>query len=611
MPGFGVRAARLTDIIVVTTTIQAAIDAAEDGDTISIPAAFYFETLTVDKSLTLAALAGPGGNMATIQPAGNNRIITVQPGHDLVLKDLRLLNGFYGGPGTNEGGAVYIQDGTLTIDNCLIHSNSGNYGGAIRQAGTGEVIVQNGSEIYWNHALVDGGGIAADGSLSLNDFTLWANQADRHGGGASVLGDQFTALRGTVNGNVASQNGGGVNASKSVTVDQVEFVGNSAGANGGGILQWNGNDVYSVVIQHSTFEANKAGLTGGALSVYQGATTTISQSQFEDNEVDTQSTTDPKGGAVYFSDTSWGHTLTVDNSSFSSNSLKCTLCGYLLGGGLYAQTYAPGAVILNQDSFLNNDAWMGGGFFADRATINRTTFQGNTAGYGGGAYLTGASQIEESAFLQNSAVNAGGGLFVDLSATSLSMGDTKFIGNAGGFDLGGAMLVDAQTITMINVAVADTLVNSGGAIEFSNPNSTISLFHMTVNDTHLWGGARTGTFGIHIKGPDIVNIWNSMITNHRTGVQIDANSACLLDHTLWFGNAYNIAGAGSSNDISPISSDPAYAVDRYHLTSASGAIDSGVDRLVYHDIDGDARDNLPDVGADEFRVRIYLPCIMR
>jgi len=493
----------------------------------------------------------------------------------------------------------------------MIYSNHGNYGGAVRQTGTGQVIVQNGSMIYTNHALADGGGIAADGSLSLADFTLEYNQADRHGGGASVMGDQFTALRGTVTGNVASQNGGGVNVSKSVTVDQVEFVDNSAGANGGGILQWNGNDVYSVVIQNSTFDANGAGLTGGALSVYQGATTTISQSQFEDNGVDTQSATDPKGGAVYFSDTSWGHTLTVDNSTFLSNSLKCVLCSWPIGGGLFARTYGPGAVVLNRDSFVNNDAWLGAGVAADRATIDRTTFQGNTGGSGGGAYLTGASEIEDSAFLQNSVVNAGGGLYVGLSATSLSMEDTKFIGNAGGYDLGGAMFVDAQTITMKNVAVADTLVTSGSAMEFSNPSSTIELIHVTVNDTHLQGGARTGTFGIHIKGPDIVNIWNSMITNHGTGVQIDAGSACLLDHTLWFGNAYNIAGPGESYDISPISSDPAYAVDRYHLTSASGAIDSGVDRLVYHDIDDDARDTLPDVGADEFRVRDYLPCIMR
>jgi len=206
----------------------------------------------------------------------------------------------------------------------------------------------------------------------------------------------------------------------------------------------------------------------------------------------------------------------------------------------------------------------------------------------------------------------GGGLQVTFDSPGLVMEDTKFIGNSGGYDWGGAMLVDAQAITMKNVAVADTLVTSGGAIVFSNPDSTIELYHLTVNDTHLQGGARTGTSGIHIKGPTIVNIWNSMITNHGTGVEINAGSACSLDHTLWFGNAQNIDGdVGSYADYYPVSSDPAYAVDRYHLTAASGAINHGADRLVLHDIDGDTRVSLPDIGADEFWEHIYLPNITR
>jgi hypothetical protein len=367
-----------------------------------------------------------------------------------------------------------------------------------------------------------------------------------------------------------------------------------------------------VVIQGSTFNLNKAGLTGGALSVYHGAATTISQSLFENNEVDTQSATDPLGGAVYFSDTSWGHDLTITQSTFRSNSLECLLCSFTFGGGLYANTLAPGVVNLDGDTFIENDGWMGGGVAAGRAVINRTTFQGNSGGSGAGAYLTGESQITESAFFQNVAVNDGGGLSVSMVSPSLVMEDTKFIGNTGGYDLGGAMHVNAQDITMKNVAVADTQVTTGSAILFSNDESTISLYHLTVNDTHLYNGARTGTFGIRIHGPTIVNIWNSMITNHGAGVKIDSGSACLLDHTLWFGNAQNIEGAELSYyDISPVLSDPAYAVDRHHLTAASGAIDHGVDRLIPYDIDGDARVNLPDIGADEFWVHLYLPHVTR
>ncbi len=57
---------------------------------------------------------------------------------------------------------------------------------------------------------------------------------------------------------------------------------------------------------------------------------------------------------------------------------------------------------------------------------------------------------------------------------------------------------------------------------------------------------------------------------------------------------------------------PAFAADGYHLTSASAAIDKGVDAGVTTDIDGDLRDSTPDLGADEFVYHnIYLPVILK
>jgi len=607
LPAHAVRAARLGDTIPVTTTIQAAINLAQDGDTISIPSGTYTESLAIDNNLTLA---GQADLSVTIQAAPSQRVITVQPGHDLTLKDLRLT----GGAGVNEGGGVRVENGSLIIDHSTLFNNHANYGGGVYQGGSGGVIVQGLSYLYSNHAELNGGGIYANGSLSSNFSWLESNIAGSYGGAATVWAGSLTVVGGSVSYNQAGQNGGAFNVNNSVFVDRAVFTSNAAGGSGGAILQWNGGDPYSVVIQNSTFNLNVAGSNGGALSVAQGAATTISQSLFENNRVETGSAADPKGGAVYFSDAIYGHTLTITGSTFRSNSLECVLCSWPSGGGVYASTLAPGVVDLEGDTFIENDGWVGGGVAANRAVIDRTTFQGNRGGDGAGAYLSGASQITKSAFYQNSVVNGGGGLFVSINSPSLTMEDTKFIGNSGGYDLGGAMRVDALSITMKNVAVADTLVTAGGAITFnnSNPISTISLYHLTVNDTHLQGGSRTGTSGIHIQGPTIVNIWNSMITNHGTGVKINAGSACSFYQTLWFGNAPNIEAApGSYADYYPVSSDPAYAVDRYHITAASGAIDNGWDRSVYHDIDGDTRDSHPDIGADEFRVHVHLPLVTR
>lgn len=605
-PSWG-RAARPKAIIPVTTTIQAAIDAATDGDTISIPAGIYTESLTIGKNLTLA---GQINSSVTIQAVAGHRVITVTPGHDLTLQGLNLTLG----AGVLEGGAVRIEDGTLTIERCYLYNNQASYGGAIYHGGTGQIIVRMNSYIYNNHATIQGGGIYANGNLSLNFSSMYSNVADSHGGAATVWAGSLSVVGGVFSSNQAGGNGGAFNANNSVYVDQAAFTSNTAGADGGAILQWNETNGLSVIIQTSTFDLNQAGSTGGALSVRQGAVTTITQSQFTNNQVVTAGATNIYGGAVYFSGASLGHSLTITDTTFRSNKLTCA-CSYPSGGGLYATTSSSGVVNLVGDTFVDNDGWLGGGVFANKAIIDRTTFQGNSAGDGAGAYLSGASQVKKSAFFQNNAVNGGGGLLVTTSAPSLVLEDSRFIGNSGGHDLGGTMAVDAQAINMKNVAVTDTQVLSGSAISFSAANSTISLRHLTVNDTHLAGGARTGTFGIHLKGPNpptIVNIWNSIITNHGTGVKIDAGGACSLDHTLWYGNALNIDGsAGSYADYYPVFSNPAYAVDRYHLTRASGAIDHGVDRLVYTDLDGDSRDSLPDLGADEYRAHLYLPVVRR
>jgi hypothetical protein len=61
-----------------------------------------------------------------------------------------------------------------------------------------------------------------------------------------------------------------------------------------------------------------------------------------------------------------------------------------------------------------------------------------------------------------------------------------------------------------------------------------------------------------------------------------------------------------------VTGDPAIAADGYHLTAGSAAIFAGVDTSVVTDIDGDDRPfGYPDLGADEWVGRIYLPLVLR
>jgi hypothetical protein len=55
------------------------------------------------------------------------------------------------------------------------------------------------------------------------------------------------------------------------------------------------------------------------------------------------------------------------------------------------------------------------------------------------------------------------------------------------------------------------------------------------------------------------------------------------------------------------------AADGYHLTRSSPAIDRGIAAGVLTDIDGDSRPmgSGYDLGADEFRFKVYLPLIRK
>jgi hypothetical protein len=55
------------------------------------------------------------------------------------------------------------------------------------------------------------------------------------------------------------------------------------------------------------------------------------------------------------------------------------------------------------------------------------------------------------------------------------------------------------------------------------------------------------------------------------------------------------------------------AQQNYHLRPDSPAIDVGIDVGVTSDVDGDSRPigDFPDIGADEVRLRNFLPLVLR
>jgi hypothetical protein len=107
---------------------------------------------------------------------------------------------------------------------------------------------------------------------------------------------------------------------------------------------------------------------------------------------------------------------------------------------------------------------------------------------------------------------------------------------------------------------------------------------------------------------------NTILANHGTGVYAEAGTSVWMNGVLWYDNTTaNITGTGTVTVTNAITGTPAFAVDGYHLTAESAAIDQGVITEVTVDIDGDVRPIrlLPDLGADEAPIWYHFPLAMR
>jgi len=127
-----------------------------------------------------------------------------------------------------------------------------------------------------------------------------------------------------------------------------------------------------------------------------------------------------------------------------------------------------------------------------------------------------------------------------------------------------------------------------------------------------------GDFSRHVGSYDgatysTLALTNTILVSQTVGIMATAGNTATLNGVLWFGNGANTGGAGYVIVQNATTGNPAFAADGYHLTAASIAIDHGVNAGVTTDIDGEPRPMGAgyDLGADEFRFRVYLPLVLR
>jgi hypothetical protein len=246
--------------ILRASSIQGAINAAQDNDTIKVAPGDYYEHLLIDRSLYIK---GAGDNKTKIIGKGglSNSLVSVyNPKAYVYLDGLALTKG-----NAEKGGGIFNL-GNLILDKCNIYSNQAKQGGAIYNIGN--IIIKSGM-ISSSSASENGGGIYNDknGCLYLMGGNLESNKA-KNGGGVCNNNEGILYLSGAnVQKNNATNDGGGVYNGGIYVHLSGNILSNGAN-NGAGVYNNNGGIFY---LANGSIKGNFATNDGGGVWNFGGA----------------------------------------------------------------------------------------------------------------------------------------------------------------------------------------------------------------------------------------------------------------------------------------------------------------------------------------------------
>ncbi len=239
---------------------------------------------------------------------------------------------------------------------------------------------------------------------------------------------------------------------------------------------------------------------------------------------------------------------------------------------------------------------------------------------------------------------------VDVTNVLVSRNNIGIVQQTNTFSAAGIALASGTsgTNTIVNNMVSGVIANSNagdfvaGIYVLGIAGATQNVYHNSVSMTGARGATATqyGSFALALAGADVpVNVKDNILFNSQTQTgggaggrsyaigtasttfaNLDSNYNDLFvsgaQATLGItGGLLNVAGTGTGTDradlaawqaatgkdANSISADPLFtSTTDLHLLTGSPAINAGTNVGVTIDIDGQARDAMPDMGADEF-----------
>ena len=513
--------------------------------------------------------AGSGSDIIIFDPSANNPTINLRNGEILVTDDLAIegQNGASSIVTVNAGNqSRHFRVGfntTLDVSNMVLTNGTADLGGSIRyNVGTSGTL----SDVTFllNRADVSGGAIYNGGDITVSGGEFTSNRAlgttPADGGGAIFnRGSLVVAAGASFTFNKAVQglgNGGAIfirdNASASINDNggAVSFQRNQA-ARAGGAIESGG----TLGLQNVTFMFNRAGINGGALHMSGDADTNAIDGTVMNNRADGE------GGGFW---NSAGGTLIINGTAFRSNAAQGNDATQG-GGGVFSD---GGPVNIDGAEFTGNGAGgnsgSGGAINGQGAslTVSNTTFFENTASRAGGAIeiAGGNAYLQNTDYTSNqTARNPGNGGAIHAGGTVTLTVDGGSLGQNQAEE-GGAIWISSGTTAFLinnvnisgNTAIGDA-ASQGGAGFYSDGGSAF-LTDVTITD-NVANGLEGSGGGINVQGGNLVvdnaSIQNNSANRAGGGVEVAGNTIAVIQNSNVLGNRAGISAAGSDRDASP------------------------------------------------------------
>ncbi len=390
-------------------------------------------------------------------------------------------------------GSGILNTGSIkSLTNNTYSGNKAYNGGGLYNLGIIDAIE---NEVYSNNsARLAGGAITNFATINTINATFTNNSTtdENSFGGAIFNSGKIGAINGIFDGNTSTSAGGAITNVGEISSISGKFTNNQAKIAGGAIVTGDvRNETLTLnanlkEIKNSIFENNKAtdkSGGGGAIMNNQFTNTlTINSSSFNSNSAN-------DGGAIFNTGS-----LAVSNSTFTNNTAQ-RAGGAIANVSDTEQKVNANLTVQNSNFYNNQSDAAGGAIYTDSTlTVKNSNFYNNrtnktvsdenskgneeSSGLGGGAIfsLMGDLNIEEASFANNETNGNGGAIYSLIGNQNIKNSD--FTGNKAEQD-GGAIYAlsldnskETTTITDSNF-INNTAVKNGGAISLENTQASI------------------------------------------------------------------------------------------------------------------------------------------